>query len=256
MSGSERVFATKLITKWLPTGHQVQKFGSSVTACHRCGEDETVDHLFQCKHNGDWSEKFLDRLDKFLSQIDTVGDIKQALMAGITRWIDEDLSSPKNRCPMKMREVSRLQMEIGWNLVFCGLLDENWGSYQDAAHRGDQMNKKPGKDGKTWSAKVSRWLINEARQIWLERNHKVNSTNDGGASKAEQDILETFKNLYDLRNEVSHHDRKIFKQPLDDKLHQPIDSLRVKNTIPTVNQYICDFKNKLAEKQPTLGSFS
>ena len=72
---AEHAFAIKLLTRWLLTGQRVEKYGGKVTACHRCGEEETVNHLYQCEGNKEWKSKFLTRLDKFPTDIETATDI-------------------------------------------------------------------------------------------------------------------------------------------------------------------------------------
>ena len=64
-------------------------------------------------------------------------------------------------------------------------------------------------------------------------------------------------NLYKLGDEISHHDRDIFDEPIEEKLRRPISSLRqwVKITIPTVNKCMRDFKEKLRSKQHDIRNF-
>lgn len=49
----EQTFAIKMLTRWLPTGHRPMKYGREVR-CMKCGNDETVDHLFKCKERTEW----------------------------------------------------------------------------------------------------------------------------------------------------------------------------------------------------------
>ena len=79
LTPAEQAFSTKMIIRWLPTGHRTAKYGGLVTGCHRCGEDETVDHLFQCSHQLEWKQSFLERLTKFLTDIDTAADVRRAI---------------------------------------------------------------------------------------------------------------------------------------------------------------------------------
>ena len=247
----ERAFATKMMTRWLPTGHQLQKYGGQVTACHRCGEDETVDHLFQCKCNTTWKRHFINKLDDYLKEIKTGNDIRKALVSGITRWLDEDLMTKENRCPTSMRQCFKLQDEIGWNLAMSGLLDENWSAFQSSSGRGS-----PSEVDMEWNVKLACWLLREARSLWLARNDEVH-TPDDGRSKAEEEILEQVRNLYSFGDEMSQYDRAIFDEPIEEKLRRPINSLRqwVKNTIPTANKCMRDFKAKLQSKQHDIRRF-
>ena len=254
LTTTEQAFATKLMTRWLPTGHQVQKYGGQLTACHRCGDNETVDHLFQCKSNKNWSRGFINRLNRFLVDIKTGNGIRKALISGITKWLDEDSMTSANRCPRSMRQCYYLQDEIGWNLAMCGLLDENWSAFQSATLA--EEHDKPRNIGQEWSIKLTCWLVREARSLWLTRNDEVHTPNDG-CSKSELEVLEQVRNLYKLEGEMSQHDRAMFDVPIEDKLQQPIKSLRrwVKNTIPTASRCIRDFKEKIRSKQKDIRSY-
>ena len=256
LTSAERAFATKMMTRWLPTGHQIQKYGGQVTACHKCGEDETVDHLFQCKGNSLWAKQFTNKLDDYLMEIKTEIDTRRALVSGITRWLNEDLMTKENRCPSSMKQCFKLQGEIGWNLAMCGLLDENWSAYQSAALSETDSQQRVGGVDIEWNVKFSCWLIREARSLWLSRNEAVH-TPDEGRSKAEADTLEQVRNLYKFGDEMSQHDRIIFDEPIEEKLRRPIQSLRqwVKNTIPTANKCMRDFKLKLRTRQHDIRSF-
>ena len=120
----EQAFATKLITRWLPTGHRTEKYGSIVTGCHRCGEDETVDHLFRCQHRREWRVEFLARLDNHLKATDTSHDVRSALLLGITQWLDPDHSTTAALPISTTLECTQSQNDIGWNLVMAGLLSK------------------------------------------------------------------------------------------------------------------------------------
>lgn len=136
-------------------------------------------------------------------------------------------------------------------MLMCGLLDENWSAYQDHL-----PNVKKKDRGKEWNAKLSCWLIREARQVWLNRNEEVFSP-DNGNSKAEQEILAQVRHLYEQANEIGQHDRAIFDEPIENKLSQPTATLKqwVKNTIPTVSKCIRNFREKLATNQSDMRNF-
>ena len=188
------------------------------------------------------------------AQINTGNDIRRALVSGITKWLDEDLMTKNKRCPSSMRTCFKLQEEIGWNLAMCGLLDENWSAFQGFASTNDRKSRS--EVDTEWSVKLACWLIREARALWLSRNDEVH-TPDDGRSKAETETLERVRNLYKLGDEISHHDRDIFDEPIEEKLRRPINSLRqwVKITIPTVNKCMRDFKEKLRSKQHDIRNF-
>ena len=244
LSPAEQTFATKILTRWLPTGKRIEKYGATATACHRCGDDETVDHLFQCPANKKWANDFLTRLEKFLQDNNTELDMQKALIAGIQNWLSPGID--QQRAPFAMKEHMRLQREIGWNLTFCGLFDENWCCIQEQ-HLYMQDNSET---GMVWSVKLCIWMIREAWQAWQSRNEEVHKPDDG-KSKAEMAIHEQIRKLYELRDDIGHHDRVILDEPIEDKLRRPFPVLQqwVRNTVPAINRCISDFQKKLRTGQ-------
>ena len=139
----------------------------------------------------------------------------------------------------------RLQQEIGWNLTFCGLFDENW-CFKQEQHLAMQDTRHSADTGIAWSVKLCSWMIREARQVWLSRNDEVHKPDDG-KSKTERAIHEQIQKLYELRDDVGHHDRVILDEPIEDKLRRPFQVLQqwVRNTVPVINRCMNDFQQKL-----------
>lgn len=254
MTPAEQAFATKTLTRWLPTGKRLEKYGATATACHRCGEDETVDHLFLCIGQKQWASAFLRRLDTYLLDINTEPDIRKALIAGINNWLNPE-AADRQRAPYSTREYVRLQNEIGWNLTFCGLFDENWCAMQEQ-YLSTNNTRHSDENGIAWSVKLCSWMIREARQVWLSRNEDVHKL-DEGKSKSEQALFEQIQKLYALRDEVGHHDRALFDEPIEEKLGRPFPFLRqwARNTVSVINKCILDYQNKLRTGQKDIRQY-
>jgi hypothetical protein len=146
-------------------------------------------HIFQCTGNTKWKIEFTDNLDKFLTEIETADDIKKALSAGFKGWLNGN-DTTTDQTPSRMQKLVKYQKAIGWNLAMSGLLDENWGAMQDT-HFARNSDRRDHQTGKAWSSKLSEWLIWGARKKWRDRNDKM-----------------------------------IFDKPLNEKLKEPIQSLK------------------------------
>ncbi len=249
LSPAEQAFATKAITRWLPTGHRVEKYGGSATACHRCGEEETIDHLFQCNSQSKWKAEFIRKLDTFLQEIETADDIRRALNLGLMSWLYQTSASEATGTSASTQILMQFQSEIGWNLIFSGLFDEKWHDVQDQFFA-TKINRRSDDTGINWNVKLCSWVIREARQVWSTRNEEVHRPDDGN-SKAEQAIYEQIRKLYDLRDEIGHQDRILLDEPIDEKLKRPFQVLQqwVRSTTPAINRCITDFQNKLKTGQ-------
>ena len=144
-----------------------------------------------------------------------------------------------------MSRHMKLQSEIGWNLVFCGLIDENWSDAQEKFFS-RQPDRHCDNTGLVWNVNLCKWIIRESRQVWLNRNQEVHQPDEGN-SKAEQEIFAQVQHLYELQDEISQQDRRILDEPMEEKLNRPISVLRqwVRNTVPVLNRCIHDYQNKL-----------
>ena len=61
-------YIIKLLTGWLPVLHQVNKMTAAPTYCPHCDNDETIAHIFQCKHREKWKTTFEQNLHEQLIQ--------------------------------------------------------------------------------------------------------------------------------------------------------------------------------------------
>ena len=212
-------------------------------ACHRCGDDETVDHLFQCPGQQQWKADFLTRFATFLQDIDTDADIQQALTTGMSKWLN--INSTTIRAPQSMNQAMQSQSELGWNLILCGLFDDTWCNIQEQ-HIHQKHSRRIDESGLAWNEKLCTWVIRESRQVWLTRNQEVHEPDDGH-SKSEQALFEQIRRLYDLSDQISHQDRVILDEPIEEKLLRPTQVLQqwVRNTVPVITRCISDFQEKL-----------
>ena len=148
-----------------------------------------------------------------------------------------------------MRNAMHRQSELGWHLVFSGLLDDTWHYKQEQYYR-QKETRRSQNTGMLWNIKICTWMIREARQMWLTRNDEVHQLDDGN-SKAEQAIFEQIRRLYELKDEIGHQDKILLDEPLDDKLKRPIPILQqwIRNIVPVLNRCRKDFQLKLKTGQ-------
>ena len=275
MQANKRAFATKLLTDWLAMGHRTKKYGALVTECHRRGGDETVDHLFQCCQNRANTTEFTKRLEDFLQTMKTNPRIANAMTRGVANWLREgeqcndygdQEEEEDTECEMGSSESDKQideecydrQSKLRWRLLIRGLLDEQW-SYKQERYFAKQTKdrEKEGTWGDSWNAKVSAWMIIEARKMWLTRNKEVFEASERGEARNEIEACEQVRKLYELANEVGHHDRTIFDMPLEERLRLPWQTLQkwTNNTLTTVRVCIKDYQEKLKSNQRDIRGF-
>jgi hypothetical protein len=119
----ERNFATKLQIGWLATGTRTQKYGNTITECHRCNGIETTDHLFRCPENNNAQRAFLAEFQNFLIELKTKPAIIDAMIQGVQIWMYEENDMDHGASQREMdRFTNSPQTVIGWNLFMHGVL--------------------------------------------------------------------------------------------------------------------------------------
>ena len=251
MSEAEKTFAIKFLTDWLPTGHQNKKYGALVTECHRCGKDETVDHLLQCEDNTDAKEEYIKGLERLLEELETNQEIKKAMISGIESWLNG--SNPtKTNSKTESDECYNSQCDVGWNLLVRGLVVTDWGLAQERHAAPIQA----GTVSDTWTASLCKWLVREGRSIWMQRNEE-NFSEPEGKTRDEQEAIEQITRLYSMEGELSQHDKAILGLPMEERLQQPVKSLQkwISSTYSVVQYCAKSFKEKMRTGQKDIRSF-
>jgi hypothetical protein len=170
----------------------------SIAQCKRIWKiRETVDHLFQCPANPEYKRIFVYTMMQQLEKIRTIPAVAQALVSGVAAWLDGstiDHLIEDTEMIRKIRNCLITQNKIGWNVVMCGLVANEWATVQEAF-----KNEQDKTD--SWSAKVSLWLTREARKLWLDRNEALYRLEDNTASRLEQETNENVRSLIQRTDE-------------------------------------------------------
>lgn len=79
-----KVFTTKHLIGWLPTGSRMEKYGKTANKCVQCGDDETNDHLFSCPRRWRENEELVISLYEYLEKIKTDTSLRAAMVTGMS----------------------------------------------------------------------------------------------------------------------------------------------------------------------------
>ena len=159
LSEHEKRFVIKMLTKWIPVGHNLNKYSTTKHKCPFCEEDETVYHLFQCSLKPLKNAKFITQLEDHLQQIDT----DQFLQAIIIQHFRAGIDTPQN---------TGEQTPI-WYLASAGLIPLEWTQSQTQfMNKGQSSNIST---GHTWTHSLAYWLIQKSLLIWKHRLHRPHS---------------------------------------------------------------------------------
>jgi hypothetical protein len=233
MSAAERSFHTKLGIGWVATGERQELYGKQVTACHRCGGVETQEHLFKCPNNATRQADFLVRLDDHLVRCKTHEAIRRDILQGVSEYLQEP-EEPKEQRHLRKRYVKKRQSaaeqqsEIGWHRFLRGTIVTQWCVDQELATRDADPTSTV--LGDSWGAKLVLWLVREARDCWLVRNHELfkpdDDEDDEFVPRHVEEVQQRVRVLYGRQNRIRENDRVIFAVPLEQRLTLEWKTLR------------------------------
>ena len=162
LSEHEKRFVTKLLTKWLPVGHNLNKYTTVHHTCPFCHDIESVYHLFKCTLNPLANKHFLEKLEKYLDEIDTEPFLQLIIM--------NNFRDGMNTIPNTGEPIPN------WYLACAGLLPMEWTNAQTTY----QHTAKPQHQSKglKWTNSLSKWLINKSYSIWKHRNNHLHQSHN------------------------------------------------------------------------------
>ena len=188
---SIQVFMVKILAGWLPVRHQLNKMSTDQQTCPLCTEDETIAHLFQCPHRKQWQQQFLHQLTGKLQQL----KISQELQQHIHHNFTERLENTDQFCTLSDFTI------------FAGLLPLQW-KIQDQQTHASQHTKVNNR----WFKQFGIWLTQQSHELWLQRNNTVHKNNTKNTT-TDNILNQRIQFLYQLQDQVGHHDRAIFDIP-------------------------------------------
>ena len=198
-----------LVHSLTPVGHNLNKYSQVTHTCPYCDENETVFHLFQCPKNPMANILFLEQLELFLLKIRTAPFLQLIIMH-------------------QFRNGMKNSPQIGyaipnWYLACAGLLPIDWTASQaDYMEHLTRINAQ--RQGERWTQQLSYWLIRKSQSIWHKRNTKIHRSSN--TDKTTTQLLKHVTELYSQKQQLLPTDQKMFHLPLDQRLNQPINTLK------------------------------
>jgi hypothetical protein len=155
--------------------------------------------------------------------------------------------------PEEYRHAVKSQEKIGWHRFTRGYLSTNWSVLQDnfcLMNNHKQL-------GDSWSAKDSLWWIKKTHDIWMQRNDIQHNQQPGLQSRLEAEVLHNVQQLYQQYDSLPSIDKEILDLPLDERIKQPIPTLKrwLDITAPTVALCTTHFQQVLQRNNQLITSF-
>jgi hypothetical protein len=125
-----------------------------------------------------------------------------------------------------MLYVYELQTEFGWNLFFKGLLIQQWSQHQQVYL--DLQPNSSHATGDTWNKHISKFLLQQAHQMWISRCNEVHGKANGTTlSKSNQEAIAQITNIYQSALSLPVLDQQtIFHTPLADHTNKGTQYIR------------------------------
>ena len=98
---------TKIASGHIAVAHKLKQRGERKDAkCSYCGEKETVNHMFQCKHNIAQQQriKAIQNIKETLNKTKTKQSIKREIIQGIQDWMNKEQQTIKGQKMIKNKQ--------------------------------------------------------------------------------------------------------------------------------------------------------
>ena len=142
-----------------------------------------------------------------------------------------------------------------WYLACLGLLPKEWTS----AHKEwlSQTSTVDGHlQGEQWAKQLSQWFIQQSYQIWYHRNQKLHQPRSQ-QSETNSQLHQHITALYTQKDQLTPLDQKMFHLPLEQRLAQPIHTLKqwFQQTYTTTQKCIQQSKLLLQQGQHDIRNY-
>jgi len=212
---------SKYVTGTLPVGLEMERREQWKAAyCPRCKcPIETPEHIIQCpsEESRDLMQKSLEKINLWLTTMNTDEELHQQLLMSITSWITQEESTIPNPLP-----PIAAQMQIGWSHFMTGRIHISFQNYMSTHYKNIHSRR----TGLKWATQLVVQLWNEIFEPqWSQRNARVHSINTKHKSSRENENLrDTIKELRRMETPDSllWKDRILMQEPISQLLHRPI----------------------------------
>jgi hypothetical protein len=246
MSLDEQIYF--LLTGWVATDTKKALYRDLVVGCHRCGGEETNDHMMQFVRKTAAQRETVVDFRAFLGKLGTESAAAEEMCHGIEDWLLSGMEgSTRTANSEDTREAAATQEKIGWGIEMRGLLAKQWGEIYQGPLTTGQL------EGDVWTSQISLWLMRECHSYWRTRNEErevTSSREEREKPRALANAEAGVRQLYSREMEVEEADRGIFAIPIERTLRTMLQW--VIQTKATVNLMVSRREKRELENQPDI----
>jgi hypothetical protein len=215
---SRQHWVSKTISGFCATGRMMQRRRERDSdACPRCGEPETVQHIWKCKFDTDelW-ESSMQGVRNWLTINNTHPEMIRVIIESLNRWRTEDNVPVLTHIPWLQGLIDK-QKACGWQNFFEGLVLKDWRAVMENYLRKTRSKK----SSKRWITALIRKLWQVAWDLWEHRNGYLHEKDNNLISEqVNKGIQEQFNLGY---FELDQQTQALFLKGLAALLRKPLD---------------------------------
>ena len=226
-----------MMTGWLPVYHHLNKMESTQQTCPYCQNDETIAHLFQCKDRQKWRTQFFKKLEEFFNQTRTTHQFRTNLRHHLEYIF------------IKQHDTQHFKQFT----LFAGLIPTDWKfqAINISTNNTPILNLQ-----RQWAMKMSAWLSQQGHELWLLRNAQIYD-NDKTTTQMGRVLNTKIRQLYALQDSIGYHDRRMFSQPIEERLslHETQKMTWIAQTTKTLKVSTEEYETKQTTGQRDIRQF-
>ena len=274
LDATQQRFLPKFLTDWLPTEHKLQRYTTSDGRCPFCKDQtEDVDHFLRCRHATSPVHSLRTDLAKQLTTLNTDPALRATILDEVTLWLAQTPSPnpilqlvqrPRTSLQRFLRikptndsflqEASNHQRQLGWRLWLRGLHSYKWAEIQGRYSTANPHLNLKDPDGITWNRRLIEWQIIYFHNAWKTRRQLIAPIDEARDRLEAQNQV---TKLYQLADDLSPHDQKLFRTPLVERLQQPTPKLRqwIRSNHQLIHKLRDDRMKRLKSQQPDIRDY-
>jgi hypothetical protein len=212
-SRSKRVFMMKHTAGMCGVGKFMLKWKQRDNPnCPRCGQFEDAPHVWTCQGceaNDVWKES-LDKLNEWMSSIQTDPDIQDGIIAYLNGWRYDSMSEPL--LPSDIYDLILYQSTQGWRTFFEGWIPIAWEETQQSYY----SLLKSRRTGRRWTICLIKKLWDIAWDLWNHRNGILHHSENILALEEQREMDQRIKTTYETFSHATMpvRDTYLFRLPL------------------------------------------
>ena len=218
----------------------------STNKCPLCENEETSEHLIQCKHSSrtPWKCGLIRALRTKMENTNTSFSLTETFVSAISDWMENGFIDLR-KYPERFREAIHQQDRIGWNHLFAGKISQAWlQMYEDTYVKPRSSGTHHHPEGFVWGAHLVKIILQNMIILWEQQNKDIHGDTDENKDRILKEKLKSeFLSLNSLQDQCRPRDQFLFQDDPEEFLKRST-AKQVATYITTSKRAIINSYNK------------